>query len=213
MTQICWVALLVVAISTVPLFSGTDSHDSLRILSGSPIDTDGKIQPGEWDDAQFVEIAVAPDWVVKVGAKYGAEDLNFVFEAVKHGKKRLFPEILLDPKNLKSADWRSGIWWFHISGNLCEGNGEPNVYEKRGVFQCAHIKPGWDGNNPPMPDTDVVEVSVSFKKLGIQPERGASIGIAFDMTDATEDRKQKFFYWPSNASISSPATWGTGVFE
>ena len=76
MTQIRPVVFFTVLLS-VPLFSGSDSNGSLRILPGSPIHADGKIQPGEWDDAQFVEIAIAPDWVVKVGAKYGAEDLNF----------------------------------------------------------------------------------------------------------------------------------------
>ncbi len=203
----------ILLISIFPLLFAPSNDAYLRISKGKPIDTDGKISPGEWDDANFVEIRVSADWAVRVGAKRDSENLNFVFEGVKHGDERLFPEVLIDPQNRKSSRWKPGEWWFHISNNLCEGNGEPNVYTKGGVFQCSHAKRGWEGNNPPGPNTNVVEVSISFEKLGIQPSAGMTIGIAFDMTDATGDDKQKFLYWPKTATIKSPITWGTADIE
>jgi hypothetical protein len=132
-----------------------------------------------------------------------------VFEGVKHGDERLFPEILIDPRNQKTATWEKGQWWLHVSNNLCEGDGEPNVYEKNGLFQCAHAKQGWKGNNPPGAETNIVEVSVAFAKLKALLLDG--FGIAFDMTDAAGNEKQHWYFWPANAGLMSPRSWGTAV--
>jgi hypothetical protein len=188
-------------------------RDVIRIPSGSPITVDGKVSANEWEDSKFVVLPVAENWTVRVRFKHDAEYLYFEFEGVKRGTERLFPEILIDPKNRKSESWELGEWWLHVSNNLCEGNGEPNVYTKHGVFQCGHTKPGWSGNNPPGADTEVVEVKVSFAKLGLNTKTGARFGIAFDMTDATGDAKQRWFFWPSGATLESPKSWSGAVLE
>jgi chorismate synthase len=87
------------------------------------------------------------------------------------------------------------------------------VYTKDGVFQCAHTKRGWEGNNPPSADTDVVEVRISFAKLGLNAKTGTQFGIGFDMTDATGDDKQRWFFWPRGATLESPKSWGDAVLE
>ena len=188
-------------------------RDVIRIPSGSPIAVDGKVSANEWDDSKSIGLSVAKNWTVRVRFKRDAENLYFEFKGVKRGTERLFPEILMDPKNRKSESWEPGEWWFHVSNNLCEGNGEPNVYTKDGVFQCSHTKPGWAGNNPPGADTEVVEVRISFAKLGLNATAGTQFGIAFDMTDATGDEKQKWFFWPRGAKLESPKSWGDAVLE
>jgi hypothetical protein len=166
-------------------------RDVIRIPSGSPIAVDGKISANEWEDSKFVTLPVAKNWTVRVRFKHDAENLYFEFAGVKRGAERLFPEILIDPKNRKSESWEPGEWWLHVSNNLCEGNGEPNVYTKDGVFQCGHTKPGWEGNNPRGADTDVVEVRISFAKLGLNAMAGTRFGIAFDMTETRPAMKSK----------------------
>ena len=188
-------------------------RDVIRVPFGSPIAVDGRVSANEWDDSKFVALPVVKNWTVRVRFKHDAENLYFEFAGVKRGAERLFPEILIDPKNRKSESWEPGEWWFHVSNNLCEGNGEPNVYTKDGVFQCAHTKPGWEGNNPPGADTEVVEVRISFAKLGLNAKAGTRFGIAFDMTDATGDEKQRWFFWPRGARLESPQSWGNAILE
>ena len=188
-------------------FSRPFADDPLNIPAGKPVVIDGEISKGEWDDANFVEIRIREDWRVRVGAKHDFKNLYFVFEGVTHGEERLFPEILIDPGNWKTTVWKKGQWWFHISNNLCEGNGEPNAYEKKGVFQCAHKKNGWDGNNPAGEQIDAIEVLIAFAKLkDLSFEK--PFGIAFDMTNAAGDQKQRWYFWPPKAEVMSPSSWG-----
>jgi hypothetical protein len=120
-------------------------RDVIRIPSGSPIAVDGKVSANEWEDSKFVTLPVAENWDVRVRFKHDAENLYFEFEGVKRGTERLFPEILIDPKNRKSESWEPGEWWLHVSKNLCEGNGEPNVYTKDGVFPVRSHQAGMVG--------------------------------------------------------------------
>ena len=184
---------------------------SLVIPDGKAVDIDGRIAPNEWDDVATSVIIVNPDWKSQVRMKHDGEFLYFVFEGVKHGSERLFPEILIDPQNRRGDQWEQGEWWFHVSFNLCEGKGEPNVYKKDGVFQCSHQKEGWAANNPPA--TDVIEVKISFAKLGIKPAGGLRFGLALGLTNATGDFTQKWFFSPQTANINRPASWATAILK
>lgn len=109
--------------------------------------------------------------------------------------------------------WQKGQWWLHVCNNLCESNGAPSVYEKNGKFRCAHRKPGWDGNNPPDDHTELIEIKISFAKLGMEYAPGMKIGLAFDAADASGKADQKAYFWPAGAKIDSPKTWGVAVVE
>jgi hypothetical protein len=189
------------------------NSNEIHIPSGVAIAVDGVKSGGEWDDAAMTQFAVAKGWSVRVFAKHDAQNIYFDFEGVTHPGSRLFPEILVDPRRAQSAEWQEGEWWLHVSNNLCEGNGAPNVYEKKGKSLCAHRKPGWDGNNPPDAGTEIIEVKISFAKLGVVYSRGMKIGLAFDVTDATAKAGQKTYYWPASAKADSPKTWGVAVLE
>ena len=185
----------------------------IHIPTGVAIAVDGVKSAGEWDNAAMMQFAVAPGWNVRVFAKHDAQYIYFDFEGVTHPGVRLFPEILVDPRNTKSVAWQKGQWWLHASNNLCEGNGAPSVYESKGKSLCTHSKPGWDANNPPEAGTEIVEVKISFAKLGVAYSPGMKIGLVFDMTDATGKADQKRYYWPTSAKIDSPKTWGVAVLE
>ncbi len=185
----------------------------MRVPSGRAVAVDGVKSAAEWEDASMTQFTVAPGWNVRVFAKHDAQNLYFDFEGVTHADSRLFPELLLDPRNFKSPAWQKGQWWLHVSNNLCEGNGAPNVYEKNGKSQCTRRKPGWDGNNPPDEHTAIIEVKISFAKLGVGYAPGMKIGLAFDLTDASSKADQKTYLWPAGAKMDSPKTWGIAVVE
>jgi hypothetical protein len=186
--------------------------NTIHIPGGSPINIDGRVEAEEWDHGAGLIIDIDKTWKVTVRLKHDAF-LYFLLSGLKRNGERLFPEILIDPMNRRRNRWEKGQWWFHVSGNLCEGNGEPNVYEKDGVFQCAHQKQGWDGNNPLTSDGTITEIRISFSKLGIQAVHGRQFGIAFDLTNATGDDGQKWYFWPKAAQLDSPASWGYAFLE
>ena len=184
----------------------------LTVPRGSAPQISGVFRSEEWSSAAHVSINVEAGWGVTVFLKHDAENLYLAFRGVEHGGKRRFPEILLDPEARRGSEWSPGQMWLHVSNNLCEGNGEFNVYEHHGVFQCAHTKSGWEANNPPE-NRDVIQVRISFAKMGISEPNGRAVGLALDVTDATGTPQQIFRYWPETAQIARPSTWGAAIFE
>jgi hypothetical protein len=204
------ISLAAVALAVLHLIP---SPDSTHIPKGHAVKADGHVGATEWEDAETTSIAVEPGWTVRVRLKHDEENLYFLFENVKHDDQRLFPEIFIDPEDRRSEKWERSQWWLHVSYNLCEGHGEPNVYRKNGVFLCAHQKEGWTANNPPRRNTQSVEVTVSFAKLGIRPTPGLRIGLALAVTDATGDEAQTWFFAPPTATVGSPKSWGEAVLD
>lgn len=204
--------ILLLVFSGSPQSSAQKDESKLRIRRGKPIVVDGAIQPGEWDDADRLHLQVAKDWVVEVRYKHDGTNFVLAFSGLtKAGRDPArpdsrFPELLIDPQNGKSAAWQKGQWWLHTSFNDCEGNGEPNVYRRDGKFMCAKEKPGWQANNFPLEIPGIVEMQVSFEKLGIQPG-GKAIGLALNVTDTSAI----WTFWPERARLESPATWGEAV--
>jgi hypothetical protein len=184
----------------------------LTIPTGKPSKIDGAIREGEWWGAAHVAIQVGPAWTVKALLKHDANNLYITFSGTANAGNRLFPEIMIDPELRRGDKWIAGQWWFHVSNNLCEGNGEYNVYERQGIFQCAHAKEGWEGNNPPEM-SKVVGTRISYAKIGLVATPGKKIGLALDVTDASGEKDQLYRYWPNGALISNPETWGIAVFE
>jgi len=184
-----------------------------KIPKGSAPSIDGVLSLGEWSDAAQVSILVEPTWEVKVFLKHDAENLYLAFQGVEHGGRRLYPEVMIDPDPElgRGERWSAGQLWLHVSQNLCEGSGEFNIYERNGVSQCAHAKPGWEANNPP--DGADIELRVSFQKMGLATANARGIGLALDVTDATGDAKQLSRYWPESAEIARPTTWGLAWLE
>jgi hypothetical protein len=68
-------------------------------------------------------------------------------------------------------------------------------------------------DNPPTRGIQAVELRVSFAKLRIRPTVGTRLSIAFDLTNATGNETQKWFFWPPSAKLTSPKTWADAILE
>jgi hypothetical protein len=143
----------------------------LRVPGGSGVVINGQLGPGEWSDAKSISIEVEPGWKVTILFKYDSRNLYFAFEGLVRDQDKRFPELLIDPQRMRSKTWRRGEWWLHSSFNLCEGNGDFNVYERRGVFQCSQEKTGWSANHFPLPAAAVMEMQISLAMLDLTPKK------------------------------------------
>jgi hypothetical protein len=129
--------------------------------------------------------------------------LTCIISHLRHGKEERYPELLIDPQDLKSSTWQPGQWWFHSSYNLCEGNGEFNVYSRNGMFQCTKQKQGWRSNHFPLKSSGTITIHIALSKIGLRP--GDHFGFAVDVTDT----KSEWHFWPADADLDSPRTWAT----
>lgn len=187
-------------------FAAPDDPVRAQIImpAGRSITVDGKLSPGEWSDAASMSIDVAPGWRVRVLFKHDASNLYFAFTHLTRGKDMRFPELLFDPREQRSDAWQPGEWWLHSSFNLCEGNGEYNLYDRNGIFQCARTKQGWSANHFPLATGGVMEIQVSFSKLGLKPVKDARFGFAIDLTDT----QKKLAILARQCAIGSPEQLG-----
>jgi len=150
----------------------------------------------------ILNVPIRTGWNAEFHCNHDDRELICVIANLKHGKEERYPELLIDPQNRRSSNWQRGQWWFHSSYNLCEGNGEFNVYVRNGTLQCTQTKPGWRANHFPLSRDDVITIHVSLSKIGLLP--GHRFGFAVDVTDT----QSEWHFWPSGASLKSPATWG-----
>jgi hypothetical protein len=172
--------------------------DAIDITSGAAPTIDGTIGSGEWDGAASVEIEVRAGWTVTVMSMHGPTDLFFAFTGLVDGMDERYPEVLLDVNDDSTTSWGADDWWFHASYNDCEGDGRPNDWST-----CTPSATGWEANNFPL-TTGVVEMRISYSKIGLVPGAGLTMGIGFDVTDTSAE----WAYWPSGADLDDPSTWG-----
>lgn len=164
----------------------------------------GVISPGEWDDANTVQINVELGWTVQVYYKRDESNIYVAFENLTHDTRVRYPEVLLDMNNDKTVSWKSDDLWFHVSYNICEGAGQYDVWAS-----CTRTKSDWAANIFPLThQPGTVEMKISYAKLGLDSITDKTIGIAFDVNDGNSSRYSLF---PSTASIGIPSSWGTAV--
>jgi hypothetical protein len=147
-------------------------------------------------------VPIETGWAIEVRCNHDDRELTCVIANLKHGEEERYPELLIDPQNRRSSNWQRGQWWLHSSYNLCEGNGEFNVYVHNGIHRCTKDKPGWRANHFPLNADDAMTIHVLLSKIGLLP--GHRFGFAVDVTDTQSD----WHFWPPGASLKSPATWG-----
>ncbi len=204
-----FLALAILFTQPLALHADQKAKDLLLVPAGNAIVVDGSLAPGEWNDASSMDMEIESGWTVRISFKHDAANLYFVFQGLIWGKEMRFPELLIDPQSMRSDTWQKGQWWLHSSFNLCEGNGEYNLYERNGVFQCAKEKMGWSANHFPLDRAGIMEMRISFARLGIAPEKGAKFGFAMDLTDT----QKNWTFWPAKAELTHPNTWGTAQLE
>lgn len=181
------------------------SQQDIIILKGTVPLIDGIISNGEWNDAEYKIINVNPLWDVQVFYKHSDSNLYFAFSnLVVNGFGQRYPDILLDINNDKNIAWQNDDWWFHASYNDCEAQGSYNNWSS-----CIPDHPGWSANNFPLNEPGIVEIEISYSKIGLQSQFNDTIGISFIVSDTYND----YHYYPAAASIDKPSTWVNGIIS
>lgn len=188
-----------------------DCYPYLSVIDipfGSPVMIDGTIATGEWSDAVLKRFTVDNQVDITVMIKHdGANLLAAYWYQFEQDENLCFPELLIDIGNDKSESWSSNDWWFHVSGTDCEAQGTYDVW-----YDCSVIQPDWQGVPnfamvPDPPPLDTFEIRIPFSKLGVSV--GETIGLAF----RAEYVPLTYGYWPPEATVGSPATWGTAILK
>lgn len=164
---------------------------------------DGQINASEWQNADSVKLPVAGNDTVTIFYKHDMTNLYVAFAGPleSHSGNIIYPEVLIDPQQLGGSSWQSGQWWFHISTSVCESNGTYGVFTN-----CQSSQTGWEAAPniiPGPPDTDSVEMRISFSKIGFNAVTQYNMGLAFVLTDKTS----LYYTWPLTADKDVPSTW------
>jgi hypothetical protein len=199
--------LLVQSVLASLISCGGDHRNRIDIEHGRTPSIDGVFSSGEWRDANSIKISVEPGWTVQVFFKHDNSNLLIAFSNLVTNGRKLYPELLLDMANAKTASWEPGDWWLHASYNDCEGNGVFSVYTFGDNGSCQKDHADWTANNFPLSPEGVIEIKIPYAKIGLVPSNGKAVGIAFDVTDATS----KWYFWPADAEQNKPSTWAVAT--
>jgi hypothetical protein len=195
--------LFLFIILTVFKSQGQENSITLKKSDLAPV-IDGVLTADEWTDAIEVNIIGPANPQVKVLVKYDAENLFVAFLNLTDATNiRRNAEVLIHtaPEN---ATWDQNAYWFHASYSNCAAEGAYYNWE-----DCTMNPPDWQASTFPFKnDNNNIEFRISFKKLQITPSAKTTLSIAFKLSDPLEEHH----YWPAEAEISNPATWGTLQF-
>jgi len=184
--------------------------DTLSIPAGKKAKVDGLIRPGEWTDAERLEIQAGPDWVIPVFIKHDGEALYVAFSNLVSGSSERYPEVLLDVAG-EGGGWDESDWWLHASHDDCTGRGFYGVYG----HTCSQDAEGWYANNFPLGSQHVVEFRISLGFVGLEASRSGtrpplSLALAVAESESrsiavggNDERRQ---FWPLGATMA-PGSW------
>lgn len=198
-------ALSASAMALLSVFAGAST---LEIPLGVTPEIDGAFDASEWAGATTVEFA-ANERAVQVRAHlvHDGEYLFVAFEYIKNLDAELvLPEVLIDAGNEKTEDWADGDWWFHVSAQNCEAQGEFDNYGR-----CGLTRPHWLGRPNFAPGAasealPAVEIRIPLDLVGIAVE--VPFGLSLTVNAWPSDTRG---YWPEEADITMPASWGVAV--
>lgn len=171
----------------------------LLIPSGNPISIDGGYETLEWNGAERVEIPVQAT-SVEVRLQHDGENLQVAFSPLASGGLVLFAEIYVDVQGDKTPMFGADDWWFHANDQQCGTMGAFDAWDT-----CTDDNPDWDHNIGFTGPADVVEFSIPFATLGIDPEQQCTFGLALRVTNTQTVAEM----WPFIAARDEPVTWAT----
>ena len=180
-------------------------HDAVALVESDKAPTiDGVIDVVEWAKAIELTIHRAEGHNITVLVTYDAQNLYVAFQnLLTPDQVRLNTEVLVHTQ-MEDLSWNAHSFWFHASYGNCAATGQYYYWE-----DCTNQPIGWMANTFPFQDGhDNIEFKISFSKLNISPTQGHQLKIAFKVSDPLEQHA----YWPEQASIADPTTWGTVTF-
>src|SRR4051794_25524357 len=84
----------------------------VQIPSGAAVKVDGKIESREWDRSATLQIPLYNRPNARVRVHRDGKNIYFLFTNIGRGPDRLYPEVMIDPKNTKPLAWAKGLFWF-----------------------------------------------------------------------------------------------------
>lgn len=196
------------AAAVLALCSFLAGASPLEIPLGSAPVIDGAFDPSEWSDATTVTFNAHAEAIdVRVHLVHDGEQLYIAFEYPKYPDGELIiPEVLIDPDNGKTVHWADDDWWFHVSAQNCDAQGEYDNYGRCGLARPHWLgRPNFAPGNASVP-LDAIEIRIPLSMAGITS--GVPFGLSLIVNAWPSDTRG---YWTEGASIESPATWGEAV--
>lgn len=201
--KICRTILLLLILMITPNLAG--QNIKLSKSSESTI-IDGVISDDEWLNSKIITVKRDNEWKINIRIKYDQEYLYVAFENLtSENKGKLNAEILIQT-NPEDDKWNDNTYWFHSSYSNCYSNLEYYNWEN-----CSTNHQDWKANVYPFENgNDNIEFQISLKKLELETTSSKNqIKIAFKLSDVSELHS----YWPRQAQIQSPQTWGELIFN
>ena len=166
---------------------------------------DGELAEQEWLDTQEILIKGITDREVTVLLKYDTDNLYIAFRNLTDSQKiNLNAEVLINT-NIVEPVWGEYCYWFHSSYGNCSAVGQYYYWEN-----CTTEPTGWIANTFPFKNgNNNMEFKISFSELNMTPKKGQQLKIAFKLSDPLEQQ----VYWPDDAFIADPLTWGVLEFQ
>lgn len=205
----------------------SDKNELICLYKKKPVKVDA--QANEWEHSNSISIqgkSKKSDNIAKISTLWDNQSLYFLFQvedknllaeqtALDHPDLYLddMVEFLIDTQNDKDSCWDQDDIIYHI--NLL---GQKK--DDRGSMDCI-TNPSWNGaafytikiGGSLNDSTDydkgyIVEVSISWKELGLKPAVGLKLGVNFAVGD-----NGKLFDWVGASPFRSPYAFGDLVLK
>ena len=174
------------------------------IRTENPPVIDGVIEQDIWNNATDLEINNTAKNDFKVLVTYDRSHLYVAFlnltnsEGIRH-----HAEVLINTQS-DVQTWNEQCYWFHSSHSNCSSEGGYYVWSN-----CQSTPYGWRANSFPLKqDQNAIEFKISWAKLKMNPNNLESLRFAVKISDSGNHD----FYWPAEATIENPESWGLVSF-
>lgn len=164
---------------------------------------DGRLAPGEWDDAGQQRIFI--DGIqVRVLYKHDTANLFVAFDGLEQGDFALFPELVLDTGFDSNLDWNENDFWFHVSTNFCQGIGPGALWQRCGPAD------GWAATDFSQ-NLSSIEMQIPYRTIGLAAGQEQVIAIGWAVMRLTPGDEELRAFWPETAVFEQPGTWAKGT--
>jgi len=192
----------ILAISFCTISVSTYFEDIIVAVYGTYPTLDGLIDDGEWHDASTVIVPVTNDVNCTVYAKQDGANLyvGFNIPDVTYNNSDSCV-IIFDVDHDGSTSLQTDDTWLRVSRN--DVKEEYNVTAGGWYPTTAS---GWIAKASSTSSAWQSEYNITYSKLDITADTNKTLGVMFVIVD--KDAEMGWYVWPSDASITSPATWG-----
>lgn len=193
------VTILTIALDTITV-SAPSNHTIVTVYGSTPT-VDGSIEDGEWDDASTITVLVTDDANCTIYAKQDGVNLYVglnVPDATHDSGDSCV--VIFDVNHDGSTSLQADDMWLRVSRTGAEE--ELNVTV--GGWYPTTVS-SWTAMANSTAGTWQTEYNITYSKLDVTAGVDKTLGVMFLIVDK---HVMGHYVWPSDASITSPVTWG-----